>query len=209
MTSRSVIDAVTREIDRVPNRSGDLEAVIDKGHKHRRTRIARNASVALALVSLAIVGLVSMSPGPDPSITPASGGETEHPDFMVMCLNAAGLTATRVGESERVDIDHLEIEPETLSRIIVDCRLRSGIFEIAEVSHVRELHSFLVELHSCLESEGYPVPELITADQFIQRRAQWHPYDMIWESSGADATPELQAAAQECPNNPDSPVFSD
>lgn len=199
MKDSRLIEEVKREIEHAPSRSGDLEAVIQKGQRRRRRVRSLGSVAALAVVAVTVAGIWTATQQQQPPV----GAETDHYEFMINCLADAGIEATMSPGSNHLDINFEGVDQEEAMRTVTSCRAASGAPVSLDDAYLEDYHGFLTELYRCLESEGFPVPEFVNVDEYIADGGLWHPYDSMWESSTSGPTEVLRNAQASCPNDRD------
>lgn len=148
--------------------------------------------------------LIDGSPGP-------SDDQLEHYDFMIGCLAERGIPAEYDPEIGGLQIGVGLSQEEALDEALEACREADGQpIGVVTDDYLREYYPFLVQLHACLVEEGLPVPELISAESFVDGGGEWHPYQVMWAATEANRTgssDELRTAEALCPNDADAPQW--
>ncbi len=149
---------------------------------------------------------------PPPTVAtgnPAPDQETlDHYGRMISCLADYGIAAEYDPKDGGLTLDFGGMEEAAVTEAIMACRAADGLPSEPDEEYLRSYYQFLVQLYQCLAGEGFPVPELVTEDVFIEEGGYWHPYDVLWahaEAAQTGRTPELIAAMTVCPNDPDDP----
>lgn len=143
------------------------------------------------------------------TLNPKPDEETiDHYNFMISCLEERGIAAEYNAATGGLDLQFGGIDQEALNEAIVDCRVEDSMpVGPPDEDYLRDYYTFLVQLHECLVTTGFPVPELITIDSYLESGGLWHPYDALWEASESGPNPVLQEAERACPNDQTSPVW--
>ncbi len=179
--------------------------------------------VACGGASTSPVGGSSTSTVPPPSAVSAStlpdgrrapdASEIAHYEFMAGCLAEFGIAAEYDPRSGALSIGVGSDQSEVLEEALQACRRRAGLpVDGPDEAYLRDYYPFLVELYRCLVAEGFPVPELVTEETFVEEGGLWHPYELMYEeaaASGVGISDDLRRAELECPNDPGDPRWAD
>ena len=185
----------------------------------------------LALVLVVACGGASTSPvggssmptvPPPPSVSASTlpdgrrapdASEIAHYEFMAGCLAEFGIAAEYDPRSGGLEIDAGAGQSEALGFALETCRNRAGLpVDGPDEAYLRDYYPFLVELYRCLVAEGFPVPELVTEEGFVDGGGVWHPYQQMYEAAAASrvgVSDDLRRARQVCPEDPDDPRWVD
>jgi len=167
-----------------------------------------------AILGAVLVACASTPTAGDPSTTlstlnPKPDDETiDHYNFMISCLEEKGIAAEYNEATGGLDLQFGGVSQEALNQAIVDCRVQDEMpVGPPDEDYLRDYYTFLVQLHDCLVAAGFPVPELLTMDAYLEGGGIWHPYDILWAASESGPTPLLQDAKRACPNDETNPFW--
>ena len=178
--------------------------------------------LSAALVAACAVGprqagtTTTLAPAPPPTVpagNPSPDQETlAQYESMISCLAGYGIAAEYDPKNGGLTLDFGGMDQAAVAEALMTCRAAEGLPSEVDEAYLRDYYGFLAQLYQCLAGGGFPVPELVTEDVFVEAGGYWHPYDLLWAQADAaqtGMTEELTEAMALCPNDPDDPRWSD